>query len=116
MDLKPFVGKRVLVQFKPGVGYACVTVVEGKPAPFIMRQKQKDGSETAEGIVAPYIDGKVIQSSFDPSAYVLVYSDPANGRRTIELSIAPEMIAFISTPGEEKTAGEEPRVKLINVP
>lgn len=92
MDLKEFVGKRVLVQFKPGVSYAVVTDMGGRPAPLIVPVKREDGSEGRELMIVPYIDGKVEEGG------VIVYGDqgPEGKGKTLRLHIAPEMIFTVT--------------------
>lgn len=98
MDLKPFVGKRVMVQFKPGVGYAAVTVIDGRPAPLVLEVKTPEGP-VAQPVVVPYMDGKVEEG---PTGIVLVYGDlaPGNKGNTLRLSISPEMIFAVTEPVE----------------
>jgi hypothetical protein len=111
MDLKPFVGKRVLLQFKPGVAYAVVTRMETHLAPLLM--KNPEGAP--QPVVVPYIDGRIEEMRIVvgdkittlEGAYVLIYNDQAAGRgRKAELQVAvsPELIGFVTVHGEEHTA------------
>jgi hypothetical protein len=111
MDLKPYVGKRVLLQFKPGVAYAVVTRMDTHLAPLLM--KSPDGPP--QPVVVPYIDGRIEEMKAVvgdkivtiEGAYVLIYNDQAaaRGRKAeLQVGVSPELIGFVTVHGEEQTA------------
>lgn len=100
MDLKPFVGKKVLLQLKPQTAYVVVTRVQGHLAPLLMQPKQE---APAEPVIVPYIDGRIEE---DNGCFFLVYSDMAARPRKAELRVAisPDLIGFVTVHGEEQTS------------
>ena len=97
MDLKAFVGKKVLLQFKPGVAYAVVTQMDGRLAPLMM--KAPEGPP--QPVIVPYIDGKV---EVHHDTYFVVYGDQAVRGRKMMVSVDPELVGFVTIHGEEQTA------------
>jgi hypothetical protein len=100
MDLKPFVGKKVLLQFKPQAAYAVVTSMEDQLSPLLM----KGPEGTAQPVIVPYIDGRIVEEG---GAIFLVYNDqaaPRGKRRELRVSVSPDLIGFVTVRGEEQTA------------
>ncbi len=103
MDLKPFVGKKVLMQFKPQTAYAVCTTHEGLLAPLMMK-----GPEGPQPIIVPYIDGTIEMeegvAGSHPDAYFLVYNDQAHRGSKLRVAVSPDLIGFVTVQGEERTA------------
>lgn len=103
MDLKPFVGKKVLLQFKPGAAYAVCTAMEGELSPLMM----KGPDDKPQAVIMPHMDGKIEEvegAPGYPSTYFLIYGDMARKGGRLKVAIDPDLIGFVTVKGEDQAA------------
>lgn len=93
MNLKPFVNKEVVLQFKPGCAWiACMADGGGRPVPMV--GKDKDGSEAV--VSMPFVQGKLLERD---GAFVIKYNANA---ANMETTVAVETIFAVTVISEDK--------------
>ena len=101
IDLKRYIDREVLVQFK--ATYQIARAVDNRPVPIGVLQTP-DGKTTlcdpmspgAQALAMPILAGTVKERE---GVVVLVYADPTSNS-TLEVAVQPELIAFVTTVAE----------------
>ncbi len=104
IDLKRYIDREVLVQFKAPYAYQMARAVDSKPLPLgaIQTSDGKTGlcdamAPGAQPLMMPILTGTVKERE---SVLVLVYADPTSNS-TMEVAVLPELIAFVTTVAEK---------------
>ena len=113
MNLKAYVGKTVLLQFKAGQAWLAAHIDGGQAAILAVKRpvEQADGTVTEElGFMpTPFLIGTVTErrptdAYYDDDNVILLIKDP-NGQ--LEVIINPDVIACVTV------AMEAPRVQIV---